>query len=96
MTEFNKDFYTTLGVANTASPDDIKKAFRIKAALFHPDKNASELAPIRFREIKEAYDILSDAEKRAIYDENRRRHLLTDPLQTATTLWKNYLTGVLT
>ena len=64
-----KDYYATLGVAREASPEDIKKAFRKLARLYHPDvakdkKNAEQ----KFKEINEANEVLSDPEKRAKYD----------------------------
>lgn len=90
-----KDYYVILGIAPNASLSDVKKAFRQKAAEFHPDRNTSELAPEKFHAVKEAYDILSDDEARAAYDENRRRNLLDSPLETATDIWKHYLSGVL-
>ena len=90
-----KDYYFILGVPNTATLTEIKKAFRVKAAEFHPDRNSSELAPEKFHAVKEAYDVLSDDTARAAYDDNRRRNLLDDPLETATEVWKNYLSGVL-
>ncbi len=89
------DFYHILGVSATASLTDIKKAFRLKASEFHPDRNASELAPQKFHAVKEAYDVLSDDAARAAYDDNRRRNLLDAPLETAAEVWKNYLSGVL-
>jgi curved DNA-binding protein len=65
-----KDYYTTLGVARDATPDDIKKAFRKLARLHHPDvardKAASEA---KFKEINEANEVLSDPEKRRKYDQ---------------------------
>ncbi|GGX29415.1 DnaJ domain-containing protein [Undibacterium squillarum] len=89
-----KDYYIILGLAPTATLADIKKAFRVKAAEFHPDRNSSELAPQKFHEVKEAYDVLSDDEKRAAYDDNRRRNLLDSPLETAGEIWQNYIAGV--
>lgn len=93
--ESTKDLYAVLGLASTASSDEIKKAFRLKASEFHPDKNASELAPIKFREVREAYEVLSDPAARTAYDENRRRNLLESPIETAQEVWSNYLSGVL-
>jgi len=90
-----KDYYVILDIAPNASLADIKKAFRQKAAQFHPDRNTSELAPEKFHAVKEAYDILSDDAARTAYDENRRRNLLDSPLETATEIWKHYLSGVL-
>lgn len=90
-----KDYYHILDIAVTATLPEVKKAFRLKAAEFHPDRNASELAPEKFHAVKQAYDVLSDDAARAAYDENRRRNLLESPLDTATEIWVNYLSGVL-
>ena len=90
-----KDHYLILGIAPNATLADIKKAFRVKAAEFHPDRNASELAPEKFHAVCQAYEVLSDDAARAAYDENRRRNLLDDPLATAGEIWQHYLSGVL-
>lgn len=90
-----KDHYLVLGLESDATLTEVKTAFRQKAALFHPDRNAAPEAPERFREIKQAYDTLSNQAKRTAYDENRRRNLLDNPLQTATEIWTNYIQGVL-
>ena len=65
-----KDLYSILGVAKTASQDEIKKAFRKLAMKYHPDRNPDnrEEAEAKFKEAKAAYDILSDEQKRATYD----------------------------
>lgn len=64
-----QDYYTTLGVARAASPDDLKKAYRKLAMQYHPDRNPGDKkAEQRFKEISEAYDILKDDQKRAAYD----------------------------
>src|SRR5918998_2383963 len=63
------DYYAILGVAKTASDDDIKKAYRKLAMQFHPDrKNGSREAEEKFKQITEAYDVLRDPNKRAAYD----------------------------
>src|SRR6187399_1366390 len=64
-----QDFYELLGVGRTASPDDIKKAFRKLAMQHHPDRNRDDKdAERRFKEVNHAYDILKDPDKRAAYD----------------------------
>lgn len=64
-----KDYYKILGITKTAKDDDIKKAYRKMALQFHPDKNKSPGAEDRFKEIAEAYEVLSDKEKRTLYDQ---------------------------
>ncbi|MEP6463698.1 MAG: molecular chaperone DnaJ [Frankiaceae bacterium] len=67
-----KDYYKALGVAKDASAAEIKKAYRKLARQHHPDKNAADAkAEARFKEVSEAYDVLSDATKRKEYDEAR-------------------------
>ncbi|KAG1437072.1 hypothetical protein G6F56_013281 [Rhizopus delemar] len=64
-----KDYYKILGVSKTATETEIKKAYRKLALQHHPDKNAGdEPSEVRFKEIGEAYSILSDPDKRAMYD----------------------------
>ena len=69
---YEKDFYKVLGVSKTASADEIKKKYRQLARDLHPDQNKGDATKEeRFKEVSEAYDILSDAKKRAEYDEAR-------------------------
>lgn len=84
------DHYTTLGLNSAAALADIKKAFRQKAAQYHPDRNSASDAAARFRAVQEAFDVLSDADKRQAYDDNRRRNLLDSPIDTAREIWTNY------
>ncbi len=63
----SKDYYNILGVNKTASQDEIKKAFREKAHKFHPDKQGGDEA--KFKELNEAYQVLSDQKKRSQYDQ---------------------------
>lgn len=64
-----KDYYEVLGVAKTASEDEIKSAYRKLALKYHPDRNKEPGAEARFKEINEAYQILSDKSKREKYDQ---------------------------
>jgi DnaJ-class molecular chaperone len=89
------EHYAALSLKSDATLSDIKKAFRQKASQFHPDRNSDPDAPARFREVQEAYDVLSDNDKRKAYDDNRRRNLLDDPAQTAREIWQGYFQQVL-
>lgn len=64
----NRDYYEILGVPRNASPEEIKASFRRLARQYHPDVNKEDGAEEKFKEINEAYGVLSDAEKRARYD----------------------------
>ncbi len=71
----NRDYYEILGVPKTASTDDIKSAFRKLARQYHPDVSKEPDAEERFKEINEAYGVLSDPQKRARYDQFGRAGL---------------------
>jgi molecular chaperone DnaJ len=71
-----RDFYQVLGVARNATEDAIKKAYRRLAMKYHPDRNPNDKeAEERFKEAKEAYEVLADAQKRAAYDQYGRAGL---------------------
>jgi molecular chaperone DnaJ len=75
-----RDFYEVLGVPKNASEDEIKKAYRKLAMKYHPDRNQGEKAKVaeaQFKEAKEAYEMMSDPQKRAAYDQHG--HAGVDP-----------------
>ncbi|MEC8307104.1 MAG: DnaJ domain-containing protein, partial [Chlamydiota bacterium] len=64
------DFYDVLGVSRNATQEEIKKAYRKLAVKLHPDKNrGDDSATARFKEVSEAYQVLSQPDKRAMYDQ---------------------------
>src|SRR5829696_10535452 len=64
-----RDYYEVLGVARDATEDQVKKAYRKLARQYHPDRNPGDKsAEAKFKEVQEAYDVLSDKNKRAQYD----------------------------
>lgn len=65
----SRDYYELLGVQKTATAADIKSAYRKSAMKFHPDRNKEAGAEAKFKEINEAYEVLSDTEKKAAYDQ---------------------------
>lgn len=66
-----QDYYTVLGVARGVDEKEMKKAYRQKARKFHPDVNKEPGAEEKFKEISNAYEVLSDPQKRNIYDQVR-------------------------
>ena len=67
--KMGKDYYKILGLVKGASEDDIKKAYRKMALKYHPDKNKAPGSEEKFKEIAEAYEVLSDKRKREVYDQ---------------------------
>ena len=64
-----KDYYKVLGVSKSASAEEIKKAYRKSALKYHPDRNKGDkAAEAKFKDVSEAYAVLSDAKKRKQYD----------------------------
>ncbi|XP_053154949.1 dnaJ homolog subfamily B member 5 isoform X4 [Hemicordylus capensis] len=69
VSTMGKDYYKALGIQSGANEDEVKKAYRKMALKYHPDKNKDPNAEEKFKEIAEAYDVLSDPKKRAVYDQ---------------------------
>ena len=90
-----QDNYEILGISPIAPADSIKAAYRKKAAQYHPDKNRSPDAPVRFRAVQEAYEVLSDPARRKAYDEYRQRNLIEDPLAVAWDISGKYIQDAL-
>lgn len=68
MRTMGKNYYQTLGIQKSATDDEVKKAYRKLALKYHPDKNKAAGAEEKFKEVAEAYEVLSDKSKREIYD----------------------------
>ena len=69
MTTSKRDYYEVLGAARDATPEDLKKAFRKQALKYHPDRNKAPEAAEQFKEVNEAYQVLSDPKRKAQYDQ---------------------------
>jgi curved DNA-binding protein CbpA len=91
-----KDYYRIMGLQPAAALAEIKSAYRRKASALHPDRNPSTRAHAEFQEMQEAYEVLSDAGRRLAYDDNRRRSLIENPIETAREIWSAYLKTALT
>jgi DnaJ-class molecular chaperone len=86
------DYYYVLGILPTATPEEVKAAYRKMATKHHPDKNVGKSnADHKFKEAKEAYETLSDPELRQSYDGARNSQILSDPVATAAEIWANFL-----
>ncbi len=90
-----QDHYEKLGLSPSATAEIIKAAYRKKAAQYHPDKNQAPDAALRFREVQEAYEVLSDTERRKVFDDYRQRSLIEDPMATAREISSKYIQDVL-
>jgi len=86
-----KDYYEILGIKKDASKDEVKKAFRKLAAKYHPDKKTGDEA--KFKEVSEAYAVLSDEKKRAEYDTYGRSYASGGPQQGAGPGWGGFQGG---
>lgn len=94
MTTSNPDPYAVLDLASNATAAEIKQAYRRKAAFYHPDRNPASDAAERFREVQEAYDLLSDEARRDAFDSKRQKQLVEDADVAARAIWKTYLGGI--
>ena len=87
-----KDYYAVLGVSRTATPEEIKRAYQRLAAKYHPDRTGDDKdAEAKFKEAKEAYEMLSDEEKRRAYDDSHKNAIIPDPLAEARDMWSNLI-----
>lgn len=84
-----ENLYNILGVAPNASNDDIKKRYRSLAMRFHPDRNSEEGAEARFNAIQQAYEVLTDAKRRAEYDQQMNDRIVLDAEAEAMDLWRS-------
>lgn len=86
------DYYVLLGILPTATSQEIQKAYRKMAQKYHPDRNIGKTDDVlKFQSAKEAYEILSNPEKRRAYDESRNSKILPDPRATAREIWENFI-----
>lgn len=84
-----ENLYNTLGVAPTATAEEIRKAYRSLAMRYHPDRSTHAGAEIRFNAIKTAYKLLSDPKQRAAYDQGLNNRIIIDSENEARALWQS-------
>ncbi|MDH2917969.1 MAG: DnaJ domain-containing protein [Sideroxydans sp.] len=84
-----ENLYNILGIAPNATPDEIKKRYRAMAMRFHPDRNSDEGAQARFNAIQKAYEVLSDGQLRADYDQKFNDRIVLDAEAEAYELWRS-------
>ncbi|MHB1235965.1 MAG: J domain-containing protein [Gallionella sp.] len=84
-----ENLYNTLGVAPTATAEEIRKAYRSLAMRYHPDRSTHAGAEIRFNAIKTAYELLSDPKQRAAYDQGLNNRIIIDSENEARALWQS-------
>jgi DnaJ-class molecular chaperone len=91
-----RDYYAELGVSKTATDGDLKKAYRKLAMKWHPDKNKDnrDKAEEKFKKISEAYDVLSDKQKRNIYDKYGEEGLKSGMGKCCCCFWISNLTSM--
>ena len=87
--DFNTDYYSVLGLSSSATETDIKKAYRTLSMKYHPDRNPNKDTTEQFKEIKLAYDILSDKKWRSEYD-NKSSDILDDDTENWQGPVRNY------
>ena len=84
-----ENLYNTLGVAPTATAEEIRKAYRSLAMRYHPDRSTHAGAEARFNAIKTAYERLSDPKQRAAYDQGLNNRIIIDSENEARALWQS-------
>jgi molecular chaperone DnaJ len=84
-----ENLYAILGVAPNASDEEIKKVYRALAMRYHPDRNQALGAEARFKAVTKAYEILSDAAKRAEYNQSVNHRIVLDAEAEAFELWRS-------